>query len=161
MIAYTSMLSDEEREFCGWFWGEGSYHIKKVVSPNSKSKKPYYQPSITVTQREDDPGTLRWCVNRFGGLLVRRSTVSPSMARNGYGANPRLTWQVAGFKRCKMVVEVLSQGKLPSKKRAELQIFKEFLSTYMGSGKVSTEQSLSLQAGLKQKLSEFKKYKPL
>ncbi len=81
------------------------------------------------------------------------------MLRSDYKANPRLTWEVQGFKRIKEVVSILMQGKLPDKKKESLILFNEFLHTGVGVGHKTTPEVLKKQADIKEALIDFKKYK--
>jgi len=151
------MLSEEEREFVGWFWGEGSLMISKVTSRNSKAKKPYYRPVISITQRDDDAEILEWAKRRFGGTFYKRKHTP--LGRN-YVAHPRIEWQVIGFKRCRKVLEILKQGLLPSRKKKEIPVFEEFLGTAVGSGKATSPELLEKQRQLFLKLKSLHAYSP-
>ena len=153
-------LTDEEREFIGFFWGEGYFGIRKSISWTSKDKNFQYNPVLKITQRSDNPDILNWCKNRFGGSMHYRDKTYVSLKRSNYKANPRYTWEVQGFKRVREVVNILLQGKLPDKKRDSLKIFNEFLYSGVGVGRKTTQKILDKQAELKLALINFKKYKP-
>lgn len=152
------MLSNKDREFIGWFWGEGTMTIKRVISRNSKDKKRYYQPTVSVTQRDDNPDIINWCKKRFGGSIYRRDAAYESLTKRGYKANPRLIWQLSGFKGCWKVIEVLRQGELPDKKKEEIKIFERFLNTSIGSGRNSSQKLLDKQEAIKMELQHYREY---
>ena len=155
MIVYIGMLSDIEREFVGWFWGEGSFLISKVKSYNSKNKKAYFRPEITITQRDDDVEALKWAKERFGGWFYHRKH-KPRLGN--YIANPRIQWQVVGFRKCRIVLDVLKQGILPCKKIKEIVLFSEFLDTAVGSGRETTSGLLIKQEKMFNKLKSLHQY---
>ena len=146
------ILKPEEREFIGWFWGEGCLMIQRVTSKNSKKGNFYYRPVMVIAQRDDDADILKWCQKRFGGQLERRAKTN--------NTNPRASWRLIGFKGCQEVVKVLSQGVLPSKKKRELVIFKEFLSSKLGSGKVMSSEIDQKFNLLRNQLRFLKIYNP-
>lgn len=150
------MLTNEEREFCGWFWGEGYMGIHKRISPTAKVKKYNYLPVIKVVQRDDDIEILKWCEKRFGGKLWLRK----EYVKGVHKASPRLYWEVAGYKGCKEIVKVLEQGVFNCRKKKELKIFKKFFDTKIGVGKSTSQEHLNLQEEMKQELMNLKKYKP-
>ena len=155
------MITNEEREFIGFFWGEGNMAIRKSISHSSKIKKNHFNPTIKITQREDNPFILQWCKTKFGGSIWRRDKTSLSMKRSNYIANPRLTWEVQGFKRCREVIKVLEQGILNDKKKQELKIYKEFLYSGVGAGRTTPLEVLEKQYKMKKDLSFLRSYRPL
>lgn len=150
------MLTNEEREFCGWFWGEGYMGIHKRISPNAKAKNYNYLPVIKVVQRDDDIEILKWCVKRFGGRLWLRKEYVKGVLH----ASPRMYWEVAGYKRVLEIIKVLDQGIFLARKKKEIEIMKKFFLTKIGTGKVVTQEQLDTQEQLKQDLMNLKKYKP-
>ncbi|MDD4984694.1 MAG: hypothetical protein PHQ43_02720 [Dehalococcoidales bacterium] len=153
---HMGMLSDEEREFIGFFWADGSMMIQRINSPRSGKK--YYRPRMSITQREDGSDVLEWCKRRFGGKIYRRDKVYASLKKKGYIANPRKIWEVLGFAPCRKVAMVLVKGALPAKKKKELPTFVEFLKTAPGSGHAVTDSLRKRQESLRKKLSSLKQY---
>ena len=142
------ILQSGEREFIGFFMGEGCLMIQRVISWNSKTKNDYYRPVVAIGLRADDVAILKEFKRMFGGCLGYRKHIE--------NTNPRAEWRLIGFKGCQKVFELLSQANLPYRKREEVRVFGEFLETAIGTGRKVTPQLLSKQATLKKRLSSLK-----
>ena len=147
-------LTPEDREFIGFFMGEGCLMIQKVTSWNSKRLNNYYRPLITISLRDDDYRIIENIKRRFGGQIERRKKTYYKNTTS----NPRCSWRIIGYQGCEKVYEILSQVLLPYKKVQELEVFKQFLNTKIGIGRIVTEELLVRQKALKEKLSSLKKY---
>lgn len=150
------ILTPEDREFIGFFMGEGCLMIQRVTSYNAKALTDYYRPVIVISLRDDDYKVLEWLVKRFGGQVERKKKTYYKNQQTT--SNPRCTWRIISNKRCREILSVLLKVKLPYKKALELETFRQFLDTTPGTGRSITPEIRAKQKALKEKLSSLKKY---
>jgi hypothetical protein len=109
-------------EFRGFFWGEGYLGITSWgIHPSGHIK---LSPRIQIAIRDDDADVLRDIHSRLGGVLTFQAN-NRHMAK----ANPIAVWRVTRKDQIARVLDVLEGGILPSKKRLQVAIVREFLET--------------------------------
>lgn len=113
-------------EFRGFFFGEG--HLG--ITTNGTLKGKTYVARAAITLRDDDEPVLREIQARLGGLLHRERHGKISKI-NGktHQTKPYVVWRVTSRADVARVCDILDAGVLPAKKRREVSIIREFLST--------------------------------
>lgn len=108
--------SDVAAEIRGFFFGEG--HLDLVKSGRGKS----FTPRARVSVRDDDVIVLEWIRSRLGGSLYHRE------------ATRSWCWQLSGSEALTVLLNILSAGYLPSKKREEVGLMMEAVRLTPGRG---------------------------
>ena len=107
-------MTDAERwdaEFCGFFWGEGSFDLCPFRRKGQAA--PSYTPRARIALSARDRGVLDECMERFGGSLYYRA------------ATDAWCWQLTGKQRMTVLLDVLSRGVMGAIKRREVALMQE------------------------------------
>ena len=121
-------MSDEEREFIGFFWGEGCLSIHRANMKTFKGIRSNYEPVIQIASRADELPILQWCREKFGGTIYqyKQRTINGYKGKQ-YLQNPVAIWRIQNREGCYRIIAILEQGKLPALKMRQVSIFKAFL----------------------------------
>jgi len=142
-------------EMIGFFMGEGSIFMAIENISKTGITNHTYRPALSINIRLDDAPILEAFFKVFGGTKLSSWKMKE---HDGYTSNPQIRWAVQGYPRVYAVLEVLEQGFLPSKKKAEILLAKEACEVrFSYGGHVNPE----LRERLKQYylgLKELKKY---
>jgi len=156
-------MTEEEREFIGFFMGEGCLSIKRRHLRSSKGIRICYEPQILIGLREDDNEMLEWCKKRFGGgIYYYKARKIDGYKGKGYKQNPTAVWTATKVSDCKEILSILSKGILPTKKKKEILIMQQFLKEKVKGkrrgfgGPWFTDKQLKKQANLKKLISSSK-----
>lgn len=107
-------------EFRGFFFGEGSVMFrnqKTLTSFGNPTSRRKLVPLLQISVRRDDHLVLEDVHQKLGGQFHHKKA---------HGAtNEAVTWLTPGWSRTYNIVVPLSEGLLPSKKRAEMLLMKE------------------------------------
>jgi len=124
-------MLEEDREFVGFFLGEGhlGVHVERLKSSNSPSGvRLCYAPVVQISMRADELPILQWCKRRFGGNVYqyKQRKIKGYKGRE-YLQAPVAMWTTRSVKRCYTIIQLLKQVKLPSIKRKQIEVFERFL----------------------------------
>lgn len=156
-------MTNEEREFVGFFWGEGCLSIHKANMKTSKGVRANYEPVIQIAIRSDDLPILQWCKNKFGGNIYqyKQRKINGYMGKE-YLQNPVAIWRIQNRSGCYKIIALLEQGCLPARKMQQVSIFKSFLDMkargmrHGYQGQWFNEEQLAEHENMKQQLSSIK-----
>jgi len=113
-------MTNWDREFIGYFFGEGCITIQRCLE---KKTRPYYRIKLQFSARQDDD-MLQEAKKRYGGYIYQYGRRTQKVT--GYTANPVTTWVLDDEWKCEKVIKMLLKGVLPSKKREQLELTKQF-----------------------------------
>ncbi len=145
-------MSDEEREFIGFFAGEGCMYIHTTKTGNRIT----YEPVFKINLRKDDFAVLKRIQELFGGSIYyepKRGT-----------RNDTASWILRSVKGCLKIITLLEKTKLPFQKNKQLSTMKEFLLTKQNkkrenfNGNWYSEEVLNKQKEYQQSLRTLKQY---
>lgn len=123
-------MDEEDREFIGFFMGEGCLTIReeKRIDKKTFKEKNQYEPLIKIGLRADNKEIMEWIQKRFGGTLRwRKEKMVIGYKHQPYRIRPVLEYEVANRKACLEIIGLLLKAKLPSRKMPEIILFKRFL----------------------------------
>jgi len=156
-------MTEEEREFIGFFMGEGCISITKRYLKSSKGIRICYEPTLTISARVDDSKIIEWCKKQFGGsIYCYKAREIIGYKGKKYKQNPVIRWDISKLSDCKKVISILNKGILPTKKKKEILVMQQFLEEKTQGkrngfqGRWFTDEQLKKQANLKKSLSSLK-----
>lgn len=139
-------------EFRGFFWGEGYLGITSWgVNPNKGSIR--LMARIQISIRDDDADVLIDIHRKLGGVLTYQDN-----NRLHAKANPICIWRVTRKAEILRVLDVLENGALPSKKRLQIAILREFMDTVPAPGKKPTQAEYLKREHLHRQIKQFHSY---
>lgn len=155
-------------EFRGFFFGEGYLGITRNGKGRSKTSAPQFVPRAAITARDDDEAVLQDIHSKLGGLIHYdgrgKITVFEGVEHK---TKPYAVWRVTSKDDVARVCDVLELGTLPSKKRHEIAIMREFLATQgVKRGRLNPKEQVAYgkivanRQRLAEKLKEMHAYKP-
>lgn len=155
---------EEDREFIGWFCGEGYITIRK--SKPRQKKYIQYAPVVGVTLRDDDFEIISWAKNRFGGWIYRSPSRKITGTNGGdYIQNPTANWKLSDLDKLEKLLQILVEAKIPAKKINEAKVLREFvklkldwLRDHWPREKFFPSEMIEKFEGYYTKLREMKKY---
>ncbi len=130
-------------EFRGFFYGEGYIGITRN---GIKGTAVMYSARAQITLRDDDLAMLQDIKEKLGGNLFfeRRVRLTKVGDRDTF-SRPYAAWRTRSLTNLRLVIAVLEGGIMPSKKRQDLKIVKQFLAT-IGSGRSNGSTAASRSA---------------
>jgi hypothetical protein len=150
-----ALLTEQEREFCGLFAGEGCIHL---VRQKRRDIRWYsFSVRLSVAQRMDNLGLLLWLRDNFGGRIVGR--------RHDKRGTWSATWQLATKADVVRMLLVLLQSSIPSTKHAQARLALEFMETTHPPGRCGwghtdayTEQERSARISMYEQMKAMKRF---
>lgn len=114
-------MTNWDREFIGYFYGEGCITIQKCLA---KETRPYYRIKLQFSARQDDDLILQQAKARYGGYIYQYGRRTQKLT--GYVAKPVTTWVLDDEWKVETLIKILNKGILPSKKKEQLLLCKRF-----------------------------------
>lgn len=155
-------LSNKKREFMGFLMGEGCFRVDRRKKKEWKTTF-LYRPQINISLRADDAEMLRWAKKTYGGCLIRRDG-RPQIPNQ----NPYYMWSMTSAKTCSVLVNEFLQSELPSNKREQVILLKEFCEIMINRWKKGhkgrrarwySDDEIARKEAIYQELKLLKKYK--
>jgi hypothetical protein len=109
-------MDEFDAEFRGLFWGEGTISIDAMSNKRRSTGERFVYPRLRVSMASWERPMLEAIRDRYGGCITTASR------------DASITWHLSGRTRLERIVDVLSQGVLPSPKLEELKLFAEAVS---------------------------------
>ena len=121
-------------EFRGFFFGEG---FLGIVSWGMHSGYPKLMVRAQITSRSDDEAILHDIRSHLGGIVYRENAGRSSSGKRGelYQSNPYSVWRITKADDIRRLCNILEGGVLPSRKKAQIAVIREFLDTILPPGK--------------------------
>lgn len=121
-----------EASFAAFFMGEGMIRVSKEKRTRWGREIVYYRQIARITLRQDDEAVLDWILANIGGHIFRRgirNKVTNKLTGTFTRSNPVTIWQVEDVPTCIKIANLLIKSPIPSKKKKEAVLFKEYLET--------------------------------
>lgn len=146
-------------EFRGFFCGEGYLGISSWgYDPKNDCRK--LRPRIQITSRSDESAVLYEFQSRFGGIVYQEHDGRISKGNYGevYNSKPYTVWRVVKADQLRLILDVLENGVIPFRKREQIQVLREFLTTITHVGQKNTPEIHQKRNRLHQQIKELHKY---
>lgn len=147
-------------EFRGFFYGEGYLGITTNGTHNGWKS---YTARAQITLRMDELPILNEIHAKLGGdLTLSRKGRKINAEKKKYQSHPLAIWRARNKEDVLRVCDILKDGILPSKKKAEIETIRKFYSLGMKPGKKSTEEKqkfADLKAILHQEIKDLHQYR--
>lgn len=119
-------LYEEDREFIGYFCGEGFVTINRSRLTDKRYMQ--FSPILGINIRDDDKKILEWIKNRYGGYVYQNGK-RKIVNQNGktYIQNPTVGWKLHGLEKLEKLLLIMLEAKIPAKKLEEVKVLKEFV----------------------------------
>lgn len=145
-------------EFRGFFFGEGYLGI--VSWGKTKFDIPKLAARAVISSRMDDAVILHELHSKLGGQIFTQlpSRAITSSSGKTYTCNPSVQWRATKAEDVSRICDILNMGLLPSKKRREIAIIREFLATVLPPGKRVPQEIYQKRYELHQQIKLLHKY---
>jgi hypothetical protein len=157
-------MTQEEVEFMGYLKGEGCFRMNKCVKRAITlgwKRRALYTCHISIAQREDDCGILRWAKETYGGTLCYQKGHRPNQPNQ----KPHYVWMMTSCVKIIPLLEKFLLSKLPSNKMEQVRLLLKVCKMKIkckrqptGGGWYS-EKDMKFIEETHLKLQELKKYK--
>lgn len=134
-------------EFKGFFYGEGTVHFNISQSGS-------HNLMLKILLRADDSEILYDIQAKLGGNV--RFEHRKRDTRNN---NPAASWYITGIGRVYGILSHIADGRLPAKKRRDIQLVREYCEWRLGLPKFLTEEQIQMSENFRQRLIELRRYK--
>jgi len=157
-------MTNKEREFVGFLFGEGCFRISRHKQKGWGEGRYLFRTDVQVSLRDDDPEILIWAKENYGGTLMFR----PADTKSRLNAKPSVMWILTSAITVKKVCEQCLKSELPSVKKKQIELLlkicnlkrKRLASGHKHSfGRWYTDEEYLSQEEAYKKLSELKKYR--
>ncbi len=144
---FDLVSADWWNEFRGFFYGEGTVGI----SWGSRGRGAIY---LRITLRDDDSEALQHIRSVLGGKVSYSTPKTDT--RN---SNPNCMWFITGLSTCLAILEKLSDGVIPAKKRKDIEIAIEFCKWRLDCSRHLSAEQRTKQFDFRNRLKAIKVYR--